>query len=72
MANDKQALEWTRVMGLDELSDGRVKPVTCHHRTLCMTHYQGQYAALDGKGPHLCVPDGAGAGGRHHHRGRGQ
>ena len=33
MADDKQALEWTRVMGLNELPDGRVQPVTCHHRT---------------------------------------
>ena len=40
---------WEKAMGLDELPEGRVKPVTCRHLTVCMTYYQGSYAALDNK-----------------------
>ena len=32
---------WRKVLEPDELSEGRVKPVTCEHLTVCMTHFQG-------------------------------
>ena len=52
---------WLRTLSLDELPEGRVKQVTCQHRTVCMTHFQGQYAALDNKCPHQGGPLGEGS-----------
>ena len=50
---------WQRVLDLDELPDGRVKPVSCGHTTVCMTHHGGEYAALYNKCrvSHLVFPD---------------
>jgi thiamine pyrophosphate-dependent acetolactate synthase large subunit-like protein/nitrite reductase/ring-hydroxylating ferredoxin subunit len=52
---------WLKVLGIEELPEGRVKPVTCQHRTLCLTHFDGQYAALDNKCPHQGGPLGEGS-----------
>ncbi len=32
---------WRKALDLDELPDGRVKPVTCEHVTVCMTRFEG-------------------------------
>ena len=47
---------WYKALELDELAEGRVKPVTCGLETVCMTHYEGEYAALDNKCPHQKGP----------------
>jgi len=52
---------WHKALGLDELPEGRVKPVTCGTQTVCMTHYEGRYAALDNKCPHQGGPLGEGS-----------
>lgn len=52
---------WLKVLDTDELPEGRVKPVTCKHLTLCMTHHEGKYAALDNKCPHQGGPLGEGS-----------
>ena len=52
---------WRKVLESDELSEGRVKPVTCEHLTVCMTHFEGQYGALDNKCPHQGGPLGEGS-----------
>jgi len=52
---------WLKVLELEELPEGRVKPVTCKHRTLCLTRYEGQFAALDNKCPHQGGPLGEGS-----------
>ncbi len=52
---------WLKVLELDELPEGRVKPVTCVHRTVCMTRFEGAYAALDNKCPHQGGPLGEGS-----------
>ena len=52
---------WLKVLEPDELAEGRVQPVTCAHRTLCMTHYEGSYGALDNKCPHQGGPLGEGS-----------
>jgi len=52
---------WLKVLDVDELPEGRVKPVTCKHRTLCLTHFEGQYGALDNKCPHQGGPLGEGS-----------
>ena len=57
----KDALTWYRVLSPGELPEGRVKSVTCAHRTLCMTHFQGRFGALDNRCPHQGGPLGEGS-----------
>ena len=52
---------WVKALELDELAEGRVKPVTCLHRTLCMTHHGGSYGALENRCPHQGGPLGEGS-----------
>jgi thiamine pyrophosphate-dependent acetolactate synthase large subunit-like protein/nitrite reductase/ring-hydroxylating ferredoxin subunit len=55
------AHRWFRALQLDELPEGRVKPVTCGHQTVCMTHFEGAYHALDNACPHQGGPLGEGS-----------
>jgi pyruvate oxidase len=59
MSEDKA--RWLKVLELDELPEGRVRPITCQHRSVCMTHFEGTYAALDNKCPHQGGPLGEGS-----------
>ena len=52
---------WHKVLEPDELAEGRVKPVTCQHLTLCMTRHEGSYGALDNRCPHQGGPLGEGS-----------
>ena len=52
---------WRKALDPGELADGRVKSVTCGHVTVCMSHYNGQYSALDNKCPHQGGPLGEGS-----------
>ncbi|MEM7585106.1 MAG: thiamine pyrophosphate-dependent enzyme [Acidobacteriota bacterium] len=52
---------WQKVASLDELPENRVKSVTCGVQTICLTHYQGKYAALSNKCPHQGGPLGEGS-----------
>jgi pyruvate oxidase len=52
---------WEKALDPDELGEGRVKPVTCHRATVCMTHHNGAYAALDNRCPHQGGPLGEGS-----------
>ena len=54
-------VKWLKVLEPGELGEGRVKPVTCEHRTLCMTHHDGRFSALDNKCPHQGGPLGEGS-----------
>jgi len=54
-------LVWQRVLDLQELPEDRVKAVTCQHRTICMTHFEGEFAALDNRCPHQGGPLGEGS-----------
>lgn len=58
---ESRTMVWHKVLCKDELPDGRVKPVTCEHTTVCMSRFQGQYAALDNKCPHQGGPLGEGS-----------
>ncbi len=55
------ASQWFKVLDLDELPEGRVKTVTVGHKSLAMTHYDGQYGALDNRCPHQGGPLGEGS-----------
>ncbi|MCG8467843.1 MAG: thiamine pyrophosphate-dependent enzyme [Gemmatimonadetes bacterium] len=58
---DAVGRRWLKVLEPEELAEGRVTSVTCGHRTLCMTRYQGRYGALDNKCPHQGGPLGEGS-----------
>ena len=61
MSSEEKELVWTKVLEANELPEGRVKPVTCRHHTLCMTHHEGRYGALDNRCPHQGGPLGEGS-----------
>ena len=52
---------WYRVLGPDDLPEGRVTTVTAGHRSLAITHHEGRYGALDNRCPHQGGPLGEGA-----------
>lgn len=58
-------LVWYRAADLDELPDMRVKTVAItlgdSVKQICLTHYNGQYAALDNACPHQGGPLGEGS-----------
>lgn len=55
------SLQWFRVLGLDELPEGRVVSAIAGHKSLAITHHQGQYGALDNRCPHQGGPLGEGS-----------
>jgi thiamine pyrophosphate-dependent acetolactate synthase large subunit-like protein/nitrite reductase/ring-hydroxylating ferredoxin subunit len=61
MASDSTTTVWLKALEPDELAEGRVKAVTCVRTTLCMTHYDGKYGALDNRCPHQGGPLGEGS-----------
>ena len=52
---------WHKALEPDDLPDGRVTTVTIGTHTLCPTHHQGQFGALDNHCPHQGGPLGEGA-----------
>ena len=61
MASDSATKVWLKVLEPGELAEGRVKPVTCGHTTVCMTRHEGSYGALDNRCPHQGGPLGEGS-----------
>ena len=43
MGKQADQLVWEKALDSDELPEGRVKPVTCHRVTLCMTRYRDDF-----------------------------
>ena len=60
-ASKESTTKWYKVLEPDELGEGRVKPVTCAHTTLCLTRFEGHIAALSNKCPHQGGPLGEGS-----------
>ena len=58
---DVKGLSWHKVAELDELADGRVKSATAGGVSIALTHFDGQYAAMDNKCPHQGGPLGEGS-----------
>ena len=52
--------QWFRVLAPDELPEGRVTTVTAGHKSIALTHFKGQYGALDNRCPHQGGPLGEG------------
>ncbi len=56
-----EPFEWHRVLGADELPEGRVTTVTVGRRSLAVSHYDGGYGAIDNRCPHQGGPLGEGS-----------
>ena len=56
-----QRLVWHKALSNDELPVGRVKSVACGLTTVCLTHTESGYAALDNRCPHQGGPLGEGS-----------
>jgi len=54
-------LRWYKVAESKDLPEGRVKTVTCGETSVCLTHHDGQFAALDNHCPHQRGPLGEGS-----------
>lgn len=54
-------MAWYKALSPDELPVGRVKAVSCGDTTVAVTHYDGEYAALDNSCPHQGGPLGQGS-----------
>ena len=54
-------LHWTKVANVDDLQEGRVKTVTARTTSLCLVHFDGQWAAMDNRCPHQGGPLGEGS-----------
>ncbi len=60
-ADAPKTLVWYKAADVGDLADGRVKPVTCGVTTVCLSHFKGEYSALDNKCPHQGGPLGEGS-----------
>ncbi|MEO1543082.1 MAG: thiamine pyrophosphate-binding protein [Pseudomonadota bacterium] len=58
---DDQALEWIDVGHVDDLPDGRVMTVTPRTQSICLSHFNGTWAAMDNRCPHQGGPLGEGS-----------
>jgi pyruvate oxidase len=61
MGNSHDRVVWHKVAECDELSDARAKSVTAGTKSIALTHFDGQYAAMDNHCPHQGGPLGEGA-----------
>lgn len=54
-------LDWISVGFVDDLPEGRVKTVTARTTSVCLVHFDGQWAAMDNRCPHQKGPLGEGS-----------
>lgn len=54
-------LDWIKVGHVDDIADGRVKSVTARNHSICLSHFDGQWAAMDNRCPHQGGPLGEGS-----------
>ena len=57
----KDNLDWISVGKASELPEGRVKTVTARTVSICLSHFDGQFAAMDNHCPHQNGPLGEGS-----------
>ena len=57
----KQNLDWISVGHVDDLPEGRVKTVTARTTSICLVHFDGQWAAMNNHCPHQRGPLGEGS-----------
>ncbi|WP_422384122.1 thiamine pyrophosphate-dependent enzyme [Roseibium album] len=56
-----EPLDWIKVGHIDELPEGRVRTVTARTTSICLSHFDGQWAAMDNHCPHQRGPLGEGS-----------
>lgn len=54
-------LEWISVGDVNDLPEGRVKTVTARNISICLSHFEDQWAAMDNHCPHQGGPLGEGS-----------
>jgi thiamine pyrophosphate-dependent acetolactate synthase large subunit-like protein/nitrite reductase/ring-hydroxylating ferredoxin subunit len=54
-------LQWFKVAAAADLPEGRVKTVTARTTSMCLVHFDGQWAAMDNRCPHQGGPLGEGS-----------
>ncbi len=54
-------LQWIRVGHVSDLPEGRVKTVTARNVSICLSHFDGRWAAMDNRCPHQGGPLGEGS-----------
>jgi len=57
----REPISWHKALDPDELPEGRVTAASCGGTTVAVTHYDGEYAALDNNCPHQGGPLGEGS-----------
>ncbi len=57
---NKENLEWIRIGHVDDLPEDRVKTVTARTTSICLSHFDGQWSAMDNHCPHQRGPLGEG------------
>ena len=58
---NEQNLDWISVGKVEDLPEGRVKSVTARTVSICLSHFDGQWAAMDNACPHQGGPLGEGS-----------
>lgn len=58
---NEAVVQWVRVGGVADLPEGRVKTVTPRNQSICLSHFKGQWAAMDNRCPHQGGPLGEGS-----------
>jgi pyruvate oxidase len=58
---NEAVVEWIRVGSTADLPEGRVKTVTPRSRSICLSHFNDQWAAMDNRCPHQGGPLGEGS-----------
>lgn len=58
---ENDELDWIKVGTTSDLPEGRVKSVTARTTSLCLVHFNGQWAAMDNRCPHQGGPLGEGS-----------
>ena len=62
VAGAPSTVSWHRVLtSADELPEGRVRTVVAGRKSIALTHYDGQFGALDNRCPHQGGPLGEGS-----------
>ena len=57
---NEPSLEWIRVAHENDLPEGRVRTVSAGSVTICLSHFDGRWAAMDNRCPHQGGPLGEG------------
>ncbi|RED12196.1 thiamine pyrophosphate-dependent enzyme [Pontivivens insulae] len=61
MTTKQAELDWIKVADVEQLPEGRVMTVTARTTSICLSHFDGQWAAMDNRCPHQGGPLGEGS-----------